>query len=90
MITKEKKQEVLTKYGVHSKDTGSPDVQIALLTGRISNLAAHLATHKKDVHSRRGLLMMIAKRRKLLKYLSRKESSRYEQVIKSLGIRRLK
>lgn len=90
MISKEKKGKVIKEYRVHSKDTGSPDVQIALLSDRMNNLSAHLGVHKKDKHSRRGLLMMIAKRRKLLKYLSMKEPSRYEEIIKSLNIRRIK
>ncbi|MCK4307840.1 30S ribosomal protein S15 [candidate division WOR-3 bacterium] len=90
MITKEKKQELVKKFRVHSKDTGSPDVQIALLSDRMNNLSAHLGVHKKDKHSRRGLLMMIAKRRKLLKYLLREEPKRYEEIIKSLNIRRIK
>ena len=90
MMPKEQKKKIIEKFKVHSKDTGSPDVQVALLANRINNLATHLEVHKKDKHSRRGLIMMIAKRRKLLKYLMRKDPSRYEKIIKALKIRRIK
>ena len=82
------KDEVISQYRVHEKDTGSPEVQIALLSGRIGYLTEHLATHKKDHHSRRGLLMMVGRRRKLLDYLKMKDVDRYRRVIERLGIRK--
>jgi small subunit ribosomal protein S15 len=84
----ELKSEVIKKYQTKKNDTGSPEVQVALLTGRINSLSEHLNTHKNDVHSRRGLLMMVAKRRKLLDYLKRIDADRYEKLITSLDIRR--
>jgi small subunit ribosomal protein S15 len=87
-ITAERKQEMIAKYKTNKDDTGSPEVQVAILTERINNLSTHMQTHKKDVHSRRGLLAMVAKRRKLLDYLKVLEESRYQELIKSLGIRR--
>jgi small subunit ribosomal protein S15 len=87
MIAKEQKTETIAKFRTHPQDTGSPEVQVALLTGRINNLTEHLKAHKKDKHSRRGLIMMTAHRRKLLKYLLSISSSRYQQLISSLGIR---
>ncbi len=82
------KDEVISQYRVHETDTGSPEVQIALLSGRIGYLTEHLATHKKDHHSRRGLLMMVGRRRKLLDYLKMKDVDRYRRVIERLGIRK--
>lgn len=82
------KQELIKEYATAANDTGSPEVQIAILTTRITHLSGHLGDHKKDHHSRRGLLMMVNRRRKLLDYLKNKEFSRYEAVIKRLGIRR--
>ena len=87
-ITAEKKQEVIKNYAMAENDTGSPDVQIAVLTERISNLSDHMQTHKKDLHSRRGLLAMVARRRKLLDYLKGVDEDRYTKLIKSLNIRR--
>lgn len=87
-ITAEKKQELIKTYRTDEKDTGSPEVQIAILTERINNMSAHMNDHKKDFHSRRGLLAMVAKRRKLLDYVKRVEESRYSKLIEALGIRR--
>ncbi len=78
----------IADYQIHEKDTGSADVQIALLTKRIAHLTEHLGTHRKDVSSRRGLLMLVARRRKLLDYLSAKDNERYQKVIKGLNLRR--
>lgn len=87
-ITAEKKQEVIKEYATKKDDTGSPEVQVAILTNRINELSQHMQTHKKDLHSRRGLLAMVAKRRKLLDYLKKKDEARYTKLIKGLGIRR--
>ena len=87
-ITAEKKTEVVGEYAIKQGDTGSPEVQVAVLTTRIINLTEHFKTHKKDVHSRRGLIRMINTRRSLLDYLKRKDQSRYEKLIKSLGLRK--
>ncbi|MFN3701252.1 MAG: 30S ribosomal protein S15 [Alphaproteobacteria bacterium] len=87
-LNTEKKQDVIKKYATKANDTGSPEVQVAILTTRIEELSAHMQVHKKDMHSRRGLLAMVAKRRKLLDYLKRKDEKRYQDLIKSLGIRR--
>jgi small subunit ribosomal protein S15 len=87
-ITAEKKTEVVGEYATKAGDTGSPEVQVAVLTTRIINLTEHFKTHKKDVHSRRGLIRMINTRRSLLDYLKRKDQSRYEKLIKSLGLRK--
>ena len=81
-------QEIVAEFGVHDSDTGSPEVQVALLTGRISHLTEHLREHKHDHHSRRGLLMMVGKRRRLLKYLRRTDVERYRGLIAKLGLRR--
>lgn len=88
MISNEKKQQIIAKYATHEGDTGSPEVQIALLTARIEELNAHLSTHKKDFHSRRGLLKMVGKRRNLLAYLKDKDLNRYKALIESLGLRK--
>lgn len=88
MINKEKKQEIIKQYSRHEKDTGSVEVQIALLTKRISELTEHLKVHKKDHHSRRGLLIMVGKRRGLLNYLMKQDITKYRELIKELGIRR--
>jgi len=88
MISKERKQEIVQKYQRDEKDTGSPEVQIALLTERISQLTDHLKEHKQDHSSRRGLLKMVGQRRKLLRYLQNKDVERYRELISSLGIRR--
>lgn len=87
-MTKERKQELMVKYGRTANDTGSPEVQIALLTERINHLTDHLRTHKKDHHSRRGLLMMVGKRRGLLDYLIKTDIQRYRTIIAELGIRK--
>ena len=87
-ITAEKKQKVVTEYATKKGDTGSPEVQVAILTNRILELSEHMKTHKKDFHSRRGLLAMVAKRRKLLDYLKGKDEARYTKLIKSLDLRR--
>ena len=87
-ITAERKQELIGEYGRKDGDTGSPEVQVAILTERIRNLTDHLGDHKKDHHSRRGLLIMVGQRRRLLDYLKDKDESRYASLIASLGIRR--
>ena len=87
-ITAERKQELIKEFAVKKDDTGSPEVQVAILSERITNLTEHLKTHKKDFHSRRGLLMMVGQRRRLLDYLKTKEVKRYEAIIKSLKLRR--
>ena len=87
-MTKERKQEVINTYKRDEKDTGSPEVQIALLTERINELTEHLKVHKKDHHSRRGLLMMVGQRRGLLNYLAKKDVQRYRDIIAKLGLRK--
>jgi len=87
-ITAERKKELIEKFGTKPGDTGSPEVQVAILTERIKNLTDHLNQHKKDFHTRRGLLIMVGQLRRLLDYLKRKEVSRYENVVKELGLRR--
>ncbi len=87
-ITAEKKQELIKEYAINDGDTGSPEVQVAILTHRIVHLTEHFKTHKKDNHSRRGLLMLVNKRRKLLDYLNSKDADRYKTLIKSLGLRK--
>jgi len=87
-ITAERKQEVIKEYAQGEGDTGSPEVQVAIMSERIRNLTDHLNTHKKDHHSRRGLLVLVGQRRRLLDYLKRKEQSRYEGLIARLGLRR--
>jgi small subunit ribosomal protein S15 len=87
-ITAERKQELIKEFAVKKDDTGSPEVQVAILTERIVNLTDHLKTHKKDFHSRRGLLMMVGQRRRLLDYVKRKKVERYETLIKRLNLRR--
>jgi small subunit ribosomal protein S15 len=87
-ITLARKHELITEYARKPNDTGSPEVQVAILSERIRNLTEHLSTHKKDFHSRRGLLVMVGQRRSLLDYLKRTEISRYEELIGRLGLRR--
>ena len=87
-LTIDKKKTLIEQYRVHDGDTGSPEVQIALLTERINSLTEHFKRHAKDHHSRRGLLMLIGKRRGLLEYLKNKDADRYRAVIEKLGIRR--
>jgi len=84
----ERKSAIVASYAIKKGDTGSPEVQVALLSERIKELSEHLATHKKDFHSRRGLLMMVGQRRALLDYLKRKDSKRYETLIGRLELRR--
>jgi len=86
-LTKEKKQELIGKFGREGGDTGSAEVQVALLTERINQLTEHLRTHSKDHHSRRGLLMMVGKRRRLLRYLEASDLERYRKVVSELGLR---
>ena len=87
-MDKVQKQEIIAKYGRKEGDTGSPEVQIALLTGRIQELTEHLKVHKKDHHSRRGLLMMVGQRRSLLDYLKKRDIERYRAIVASLGLRK--
>ena len=87
-ITAERKTEVISSFATHEGDTGSPDVQVAILTERITNLTEHLKTHKKDHSSRRGLLKMVGKRNALLKYLTTKDRARYVAIIGKLGLRK--
>ncbi len=87
-MTKELKQEIISTYKTHESDTGSPEVQIALLTERINHLNEHLKIHKKDHHSRRGLLMMVGKRRSLLNYLMEQDIERYRSIIAKLNLRK--
>ena len=87
-MTQEKKTAVMKEYATHEGDTGSPEVQIALLTTRITELTEHLKVHKKDYHSRRGLLKMVGHRRNLLTYLQKKDIERYRSIISRLGIRK--
>ena len=86
-LEKEQKEPIIGKYAIHEGDTGSPDVQIALLTERINGLVGHLKINKHDHHSRRGLLMLVGRRRRLLRYLSKKDVARYRTLITSLGLR---
>ncbi len=88
MLASEQKQTIIGHYRAHQNDTGSPEVQIALLSGRIGDLTEHFKTHKKDHASRRGLLMMVSRRRSLLDYLKEYDSERYKTVIQKLGIRK--
>jgi small subunit ribosomal protein S15 len=87
-ITAERKQVLITEYGTKERDTGSPEVQVAILSERIRNLTDHLSTHRKDFHSRRGLLVMVGQRRRLLDYLKQSSVRRYETLIARLGLRR--
>lgn len=87
-MEKARKQEILEQFKRHEGDTGSPEVQIALLTERINHLTSHLKEHKKDHHSRRGLLMMVGKRRGLLNYLMNEDIQRYRDIVEKLGLRR--
>ena len=87
-ITAERKQSLITEYATKERDTGSPEVQVAILSERIRNLTDHLTTHKKDFHSRRGLLVMVGQRRRLLDYLKKSSATRYETLIGRVGLRR--
>ena len=88
MLAREQKASIIRQYGVHKSDTGSPEVQIALLSQRIGELTDHFKAHKKDHASRRGLLMMVSKRRRLLDYLKKYDSERYKGVVQKLGLRK--
>ena len=88
MLSNERKVEVISSYRTHDADTGSPEVQVALLSERINYLTEHFKTHAKDHHSRRGLLKLVGQRRRLLDYLKRKDGDRYAELIKRLGIRK--
>ena len=85
-LEKNEKQKILKSYAQHEGDTGSPEVQIALLTERVKRLTEHLKLHKQDIHSRRGLLQMVNKRRRILIYLTRKEPDRYKRIVDKLGL----
>ena len=87
-LSTEEKKAVLAEYGVHETDTGSPEAQVALLTRRIQQLTEHLKTHQHDHHSRRGLLLMVGRRRRLLKYIAKTDIARYRSLIERLGLRR--
>ena len=87
-LAKEVKSDLISLYKVHEADTGSPEVQVAILTRRIADLTEHFKTHKKDNHSRRGLLKLVSKRRRLLDYLKRNDAERYHAVISRLGLRK--
>jgi small subunit ribosomal protein S15 len=86
--TSEVKEKIISEYRTHETDTGSPEVQVAILTERINGLTEHFKAHKKDNHSRRGLLKMVSQRRQLLDYVKRKDEARYQKIIEKLGIRR--
>lgn len=88
MITAEMKKDIIAKYGKTPEDTGSPEVQIALLSARIADLTEHLKVHKKDHHSRRGMLKLVGQRRGLLDYLKKKDINRYRAIVEKLGLRR--
>jgi small subunit ribosomal protein S15 len=87
-MERKEKKALMEQYATHKGDTGSPEVQVAILTSRIESLKDHLNIHKKDNHSRRGIVMMVAKRRKLLDYLKRIDSARYDSLIEKLGLRK--
>ena len=87
-LEKGKKQEIIEKFRVHEKDSGSPEVQIALLTERIRELTGHFQVHKKDFHSRRGLLKLVGQRRRLLDYLKSRKVEKYRKIVKELGLRK--
>jgi small subunit ribosomal protein S15 len=87
-LSTEQKKSILAEYGVHEKDTGSPEAQVAMLTKRISDLTEHLKVHKHDHHSRRGLLLLVGRRRRLLNYLTKVDIERYRSLIQRLGLRR--
>ena len=88
MLTPEKKEKIIKKYKVHKSDTGSPEVQIALLTEEINQLLSHLKEHPKDLHSKRGFLKMVSKRRKLLKFLEKENVKRHKAIIKKVGLKK--
>lgn len=88
MLRNEEKEEIIAEYKLHDKDTGSPEVQVALLTKDISHLTEHLKVHRKDYHSRRGLLMKVGRRRRLLNYMKKNDIERYRDIVNRLGLRR--
>ena len=88
MLKKEKKLQLVKEHGIHEKDTGSSDVQIALLSHEIDSLVSHLKDHPKDMHSKRGLIRMVVKRKKLLAYLKKENEKRYKEVVKKLGLKK--
>jgi small subunit ribosomal protein S15 len=88
VLTAENKKDIIDRFKIHESDTGSPEVQVALLTHRITYLTEHLKLHKKDHHSRRGLLMLVGRRRRLLNYVKSKDVQRYRSIIETLGLRR--
>jgi small subunit ribosomal protein S15 len=88
VLNPETKKEIIDRFKLHDKDTGSPEVQVAILSNRISYLTDHFKTHKKDHHSRRGLLKLVGQRRRLLNYLKKRDVTRYQQLIKELGLRK--
>lgn len=88
MLDKEEKEKIITTFKVHPKDTGSPEVQIAIITNRINYLTQHFTTHKKDHHSRTGLLKMVGRRKRLLEYVKKEDVKRYEAIIKKLKLRK--
>lgn len=90
MLTTEKKQKIIKEYKLHNQDTGSPDVQVAILSEEIKGLLSHLKTNPKDIHSRRGLLKMVVKRKKLLSILKSEDEKRYEDIIKKVGLKKKK
>ncbi|MFH1220720.1 MAG: 30S ribosomal protein S15 [Candidatus Eisenbacteria bacterium] len=87
-LEKDRKQEIIKKFQVHESDSGSPEVQVALLTERINHLTGHFQVHKKDYHSRRGLLKLVGQRRRLLDYLKSRKADKYRQLVKELGLRK--
>ena len=87
-LTVDQKKTILAEYGLHETDTGSPEAQVAMLTKRITDLTEHLKEHKHDHHSRRGLLLLVGRRRRLLNYLAKKDINRYRSLIEKLGLRR--
>ena len=87
-MDRQEKKALMTEHATHKGDTGSPEVQVAIITSRIESLKAHLEIHKKDNHSRRGIMLMVAKRRKLLNYLKKKDSERYEALLAKLELRK--
>lgn len=88
MLKKEKKVKLIKEHGIHEKDTGSSDVQIALLSEEIDSLVSHLKNHPKDIHSKRGLIRMVVKRKKLLSYLKKEDEKRYKDIVKKIGLKK--
>ena len=88
MLKKETKEKLIKEHGIHNKDTGSSDVQIALLSEEIESLASHLKEHPKDIHSRRGLIRMVVKRKKLLSYLKKEDEKGYNEIVKKIGLKK--